>query len=517
MTPEALVRRASWLTLALVGAKVLLHVLLIQRYGFHRDEYYFIQCGEHLALGYVDHAPFVPWVARLAGLFDHHIVALRLPAVAAGGLSVWLAMRLCAEWGGGLWARGLTGVAVIAAPAYLRMSKMLCIPVFEPVVWTLAALLLSRSLRDGNARRWLWVGLVVGVGLLIKHTTLFWAAGISVAVLLTPAFRTQLKTPWPWLSAALALAIFSPNLLWQLQHDWPTLEFMREMRKGVLGDIGTPLFLAGQLLYMNPLAVPLWVAGLVTALSRRTPLARPFAILFVVVAVLLVALGGKPYYLAPAYPPLFAAGALAVERWSAARRRREALLVASAASAVVFGIVGSLPLFKLAATERVIGKLLGWAVAPVALTHDLRDEHGWQDLTAAVETAYLSVDPARRGDVAILTANYGEASALRFHGAARGLPPPVTGNMSYYLWGPPERDPSVLLSIGVPDSTLDGLCAERRVGAVNAAPLAHPFEEGLPVMVCERLKRPLRDAWPELKWYGHGTRERPGAIELTPR
>lgn len=507
---------ARRLVIALVGAKLALHLTLIGRYGIHRDEYYFIQCGEHLAFGYVDHAPFVPWLARLAGIFDHHIVALRLPAVLAGALTVWLTMRLAREWGGGTWAQGLAGVAVIAAPAYLRMSKMLCIPVFEPVVWTALALLLSRTARDGRARRWLLVGLLAGVGLLIKHTQLFWAAGIAVGVLGTPALRAQLRTAYPWLGALIALALFAPNLAWQATHGFPTLEFMARMRSGVLHDVGAPLLLAGQLLYMNPFAVPLWGAGLFVGLVRRDHPARPFAVLFVVVLLLLVLLGGKPYYLAPAYPPLFAAGGLAFERWAAARRGPRIAVSLAAVVAVALGIAGSLPLFDLRATERVMDRVLGWAVPPVALTHDLRDEHGWRELSAAVARAVDAVPAERRDRVAILTVNYGEASALRFFAEEFDLPPAVTGNMSYHLWGPPARDPEVLIAVGVPDGTLHELCGTWRVGAVNTAPLAHPFEQGLAIHVCDSMRQSLRGAWPALKWYGHGTRDRPGSIELSP-
>ncbi len=503
---------ARALVAVLVGAKVLLHLVLIGRYGYHRDEFYFIQCGEYLAFGYVDHAPLVPWLARLAGLFEHHIAALRMPSVLAGAVTVALTMRLAREWGGGLLARGVAGAGVLAAPAYLRMSKILCIPVFEPMWWTLAALLVSRSARDGNARRWALIGLVAGLGLLTKHTMLFWSAGIAVAAIATPALRIQLKTRWPWLGAGIAALVFSPNIAWQLQNGCPTLDFMNEMRSGVLDAIPKPLFLGGQLIYMNPIAVPLWLWGLWTALRLKTHPARPFAILFLVVCGLLLLMGGKPYYLAPAFPPLFAAGGLALEGWARGRASRRIGVHLAGVGAVVLGICASLPVFDLRATERVMGKALGWAVPPIALTHDLRDEHGWEEMTQAVSRAYRSLTPSSRKQVAILTGNYGEASALRFFG--ENLPPAVTGHMNYHLWGPPGVEPKQLLVLGVRDKVLRDLCVSAEVVERNTATFAHPFEERLPVYHCASLKQPLSEYWSELRWYGHGAKDGSRAIEL---
>jgi hypothetical protein len=497
---------------AFVVAKLALHLALIGRYGYHRDEYYFIQCGKRLAFGYVDHAPLVPWLARVAGLFDHHIAALRMPSVIAGAVAIGLSMQLAREWGGGLVARAVVGTAMLAAPAYLRMGKILCIPVFEPVWWTLAALLLSRSARDGNARRWLWLGVVAGVGLMTKHSMLFWGAGAAVATLLTPVLRNQLRTPFPWLGAGIAALIFAPNLVWQLQNDWPTLEFIRAMRSGVLDAIPRPLFVGGQLIYMNPMMLPLWSIGLWVGLRQREHPGHPFAIVFVVVAGILLVLGGKPYYLAPAFPPLFVIGGLALERWLTNRVRRFSCC-AMGVLALALGVSASMPLFDLRATERVMDKTLGWAVPPVALTHDLRDEHGWRELTAVVESAYASVPAERRGEIGIVAGNYGEASALRFHGDP-ALPRAVSGHMNYFLWGPPAAPVSSLLVLGMPDAFLTEACVAAKVVARNTAALAHPFETDLPIYYCAELKRPLGTMWASMRWYGHGARDHARAPEL---
>ena len=85
----------------LVLLKLVVHSSLITRYGYHSDELYFRECGRHLAFGYVDHPPLVPWIAALSGLFGDSIVALRLPSIAAATGAMLLVALIVHEWGGG--------------------------------------------------------------------------------------------------------------------------------------------------------------------------------------------------------------------------------------------------------------------------------------------------------------------------------------------------------------------------------------------------------------------------------
>jgi hypothetical protein len=224
-------------------AKVAVHVPWLSEYGYHRDELYFIDCGAHLAFGYVDHAPLVPWLAWLAGaLFEHDLFALRIVSVLAGALAAALTVLMARELSGGRLAQIIAGTCVIVAPAYLRMAKILSIPAIELLWWTLASYLVLLALHRAEPRRWLAVGAIAGIGLLTKHTMLLWGAGITVGIVLTPSARPQLRTRWPYLGLLIAFLLFAPNLLWQAQHDWATLEFVRNARHGTLARIPRALF-----------------------------------------------------------------------------------------------------------------------------------------------------------------------------------------------------------------------------------------------------------------------------------
>ena len=156
--------------------------------------------------------------------------------------------------------------------------------------------------------------------------------------------------------------------------------------------------------------------------------------------------------------------------------------------------------------DRTLGGLLGWAVPPVALTHDLHDEYGWPEQAEKVARVVSTLSPEERDSAVILTGNYGEAAAASFFGNGYDLPPAVSGHMNYYLWGPSSRRADVAIAYGLPRAILASLYADVKVAGRIEHPLAHPFERDLPIYVCRAPIRPLREGWPELKRYSNSGR-----------
>jgi 4-amino-4-deoxy-L-arabinose transferase-like glycosyltransferase len=496
-------RGAFFVVAALCAFKAVLHLALIARYDFHGDELYFIECGRHLALGYVDHAPLVPWVARLCEeLGGVSLVALRLPAVVAGtGTMVFVALMVRA-WGGGTRAQVLSLLAMLIAPAYLRMATMLDIPVVETFFCTGASYFIDRALRRGSLKAWVLAGLFAGLALLSKHTALLWGAGLAIGLCATPQ-RRALRGPGPWLAVAIALVCFAPNVWWQAQNGVPTLEFTARLREHVLAEQGRALFVLAQLLYFHPLAVPVWIAGLIASFTTGGRDARPFAIQFLVMFAVLLLIGGKPYYLGAAYPPLLAVGAVAIERRYASRRGATRALAAAMAMTGIVTALLTLPLLPLPTIDRAIAAMLGWVVPPMALTHDLHGQFGWENQIAAVERVLESLPAEERMEVAVLTGNYSQAGALNVL-RATATPRAVSGHMSYFLWGPGERPRArAIVAYGVPRSWLGKHCAELSAVGRIEAPLARPWESDLPIWLCRKPTRPLGELWPSLKRFHH--------------
>jgi hypothetical protein len=500
-------RGAILAVIALCAFKTALHLALITRYGFHGDELYFVECGRHLALGYVDHAPLIPWLARLSEeLGGISLVALRLPAVAAGAGTMVFVALLVRAWGGGTQAQLLSLLALLVAPAYLRVATMLNIPVVETFFCTGASYFVGRALRQGSLKDWVVAGLLAGVALLTKHTVLLWAFGLAIGLAVTPQ-RRALRGAGPWLALVIALACLAPNVWWQVHNDFPTLEFSARLREHLLAEQGRALFVLAQFLYFHPLAVPVWLAGLIASFTMAGRDARPFAVQFLVMFVVLLLIGGKPYYLGGAYPPLLAAGAVALERRYDARRSVTSGLAAAMATTGVVTALLTLPLLPLPTIDRAIGAALGWIVPPIALTHDLHGEFGWESHVASVNRVLDALPAEERADVAILTGNYSQAGALNVL-RDRAVPRAVGGHMSYFLWGPGERPkPRTIVAYGVSHAWLSEHCGElSAVGRVDA-PLARPGETDLPIWLCRGPTRPLDELWPTLKRFHHGRQE----------
>jgi hypothetical protein len=501
-------RLALAVVVGLCALKALVHLALVDRYGYHGDELYFLECGRQLAWGYVDHPPLVPFLARLADALGGSLLWLRLPAIAAGVGTMALTALLVREWGGGARAQLLALLCLLVAPAHLRMAAMLDIPVVETFLCTLTAWLTARALARDERWTWLLAGGALGLAALTKHSAILWGAALLVGLLASPA-RRVLASRWPWLGAALAALLFAPNLLWQAQHDFATLQFVRTLRHELLSEQGRLLFVLGQLLYFHPLAVPVWLAGLAYASTREGVAARPFAVLFLGMSVFLLLTGGKPYYLGSAYPPVLAAGGVALERWLARRTQTRRVLTASlAGSGLVLGML-TLPILPLQTVDAAMGALFGWVVPPIALTHDLHGQYGWDEHAATVGRVYQTLPDREREQASVLVRSYAQASAINVLG--EGLPRATSGHMTYALWGPQPGRGAVLIAYGLPRERLlrhYQTCVESdRI----EAPLARPGDTDLPVYVCRGPLTAMAELWPKLVRFGHTTPASEGA------
>jgi len=489
---------------------VVVNLLAAGRYGLFRDELYYIACGEHLAWGYVDQAPLIAGVAWLTRwLLGDSLVALRFFPALAGAAKVLLGAWMARELGGRRYAQALAATAVLVAPVYLVFDNLLTMNAFEPVFWMLGAALVIRIVNCGAARLWFLFGLVAGIGLLNKHTMLLFGSGIVVGLLLTPE-RRFFRSGWIWLGGLLAFLIFLPNLLWEIRHGWPTIENLRNVRQTVYAPV-TPLeFLWQQTLLVLPLATPIWLAGLYFFLRGKE--GKPYRLLgwtYLVVLGELLLLKGKIYYLAPAYPMLLAAGAVWLEKWI--REQNWNWLKPAIPAMLVLGGIGAAPLaLPLLPVEAAAKYANFWDVEAVKvespdtgkLPQLFAEMFGWRNQAATVARVYRSLPAEEQSKCAILAGNFGEAGAIDFYGGGYGLPKAISGNNNYYLWGPREYSGEVVISFGVPREDLEALFGQVERAAIILSNYAVPDETNLPVYICRKPKRPLREAWPKLKVYG---------------
>ena len=488
---------------ALAGIKLVLHLLLANRYGYFRDEMYFLDCGRHLAFGYVDHAPFIALVSRAALALGGSLLALRVFPAVAGAMLVALAMLITWRLGGGAFAQAVAGVAVLAAPVYLAVHGLLNMNAFEPVFWMGAVYVLIRIVQTGDGRRWLVFGLLLGLGLGNKHSTAFFGIAVGMGLVLSPE-RQSLRTRWPWLAAALALAIFLPNLVWQVQHDFPTLESLGNVRRtGKNVVLGPVEFVGQQILMMHPVLLPVWLGGLAWLFRGAGGRYRLLGWAYAVFFGLLFALRGKNYYLAPIYPMLLAAGAVGFE--GIVGRRLWPKAAALAVIVVASSITAPMALPVLSPEGYVAyEKAIGFAPPKTEVGHrgplpqHFGDRFGWPELVAEVARIYHALPAGDRARAAIFANNYGEAGAINLFGPRYGLPPAISAHQTHFLWGPRGNTGEVLIVLQDDRETLQRICASVEDAGVHF----HPWgmaEENNPIFICRGLTPPLPVMWPRLK------------------
>jgi len=487
---------------------LLVHLLTNGRYGYFRDELYYIACGRHLALGYVDQPPLSILFLRLSqALLGDSLFAIRLLPALAGAATVALTGAIARELGGRGWAIALACAGSLCALFNLAVGNFFSMNAFEPLFWMGCVCLFVRIINGGSPTLWLWFGALLGLSLENKHSTAFFAVGIFVALLLTPE-RRHFAVKWIWFGGLVAFAIALPNILWQARHHWPTYELLNNIAHSNKNVALNPLqFIAQQIFFMNPGTLPLWLAGLFWLFgSRDGRRYRALGIIYLITLAEFIVLHGKSYYLAPAYPMLFAAGGVAIERIFASHLKwlKPALLSGMLVTGALFAplVVPILP------PDKLVGYMRAIRFQPprtetshtAALPQVFADQFGWEQMVGSVAHVYHHLRPEDEKRAAIFCQNYGEAGAIDFFGPKLGLPPAISGHQNYFLWGPHDWTGEVALVLDTSDEDERELFASvEDLGQIVSSPWAMPFERRVHIYLCHDLKASVPEIWPRVK------------------
>lgn len=505
MTARSLGMTRGGLTAAAIvaAAVAIVHLATADRYGPFVNELYFIVCGRHPAFGYVDQPPLVPLLSALTQIGGTHVWLLRLPAVLAAVALVPLTVAFAQLLGATRRGAWLAAVAAAASPMLTAITGTLTTSTLEPLAWTAIGYCVTRAMVKAESRAWLWAGVIGGLAFETRYGVIIWIFALAVGLVATGQ-GASLRSRGLALGIVIGLLIALPTAAWQLGHGLPFLEVIRN--DNAENYTGTPLvFAIDQLLSVNLVLAPLWITGIIAPfVSPRLARFRFLAIAFVTAALLVFLTHGKNYYLAAAYPAMFALGAAActmlprllVGFWCF-------LTVANGALALPF----VLPLYapaKLEATvEGMPVKLRPAEKASVGapLTQVFSWEFGWRELATGVEKVFASLPQRDRSRAAIFASTYGEAAAIDVFGS--GLPPALSGNNQYYLWGPRGYDGSLVIAVNVDPNVWSRWCDSLRVVArYGESPYVMPREHDRPILVCRGLHPPLTQLWPQLKFYG---------------
>ncbi len=497
---------------SLALAKLLVHLAtnLFGGYGIFRDEFYYIACSKQLAWGYVDQPPFsiaLLWLNRQ--LIGDSLFALRLLPAVAGAATVFLAGLITRKLGGARFAQVLASASALGAPLLLGMNGYYSMNAFDILFWTLAFYLIVLIAENAAPKYWLFLGIVLGLGLLNKIGVLWLGAGLLLGLLLT-VHRRRLLERGPWLAAAIAFLLFLPHLVWQVANHFPTLEFIRNATGEKYAASSAASIFLEQALNMNPQTLVFWLPGLVYFLVARP--VRRWRILPVtylaVFAVLVVNGSSKAEYLGPMFPMLFALGAAALERFIVRfkwRWLKPVTLVPLLLSGVAIAPL-ALPVLPI---EGYIAYAQALGMAPSTpekkelgrLPQHYADCFGWEKMVQAVAAAYETLSTEEKAKCAILANNYGEAGAIDFYGPKYGLPRAISGHNNYWLWGPHGATGEVLIRLGGSAEALKESYAVVIPTGVFHDDFCMPYENNMTVWVLKNRRSPLTADWDEFKHY----------------
>jgi len=281
--------------LFLVLVKLIIQLIGNRNYGFHRDELLHLSVSEHLAFGFMEFPPFIGLIGKLSyWFFDYSLIGTRLFPTLAGAAILALCCQIAIELKGNWKSVLLSGVCVLSFLPFYRNHTLFQPVAFDQLFWTLGFYFIIRYINTTDKNYLLLTGVTLGIGLqnnFYKKGKLF-------------------KEKWFYIAGLLALLIFLPNIIWQIQNGVPLLRHLQELKDSQLIELDPLEFGLEQLNY--PLTFAISIFGVVHLLQSSY---RSIGIAAIVIFFSMWFLQSKPYYIFALYPVLFAAGSVCITKW----------------------------------------------------------------------------------------------------------------------------------------------------------------------------------------------------------
>jgi hypothetical protein len=484
-------------------------VNLTGAYGFFRDELYYIACSDHLAWGYVDQPPFSLFVLKISRLlFGDSLTAIRLTPVLMHTGTIVLTGLMVKEMGGKTFALLIACLTVALSPIHLGMSLIFSMNSIDTFIWALSVYLILKLINTQNQTYWIWLGVVLGIGLMNKISVLFLGSGIFVGFILTN--HQWFATRWPYIAGAIVFILFLPYVLWNMANDYAHLEFIHNASTSKYAGLSALSFIKDQLLFLNPIATPLWIAGLL-GLLFYLPLRkyRIIAWLYLTAFAILIINGtSKGEYLAPAYASLFAAAGVFAEQ-KLTSKHIVWMKYAYPILILITAILLSPMILPVLSVEKYIAYSKKLGMMPSSnegkklsdLPQFYADMFGWKEKAKDVAAVYNMLTNEEKKKCAIFSTNYGRCGAIDFFGEQYGLPKSIGIHNNYWIWGPRDYTGEVVIILGgTLEEHVDDFESVTQEG-VSSCDHCMPYEDNVNIFIGRGLKYKLKDVWAHEKNY----------------
>ena len=499
------------LLFSLVKLIIHLYTNAFASYGIFRDEFYYLACASRQDFGYVDQPPLSILILGISRVFlGDSLFAIRLLPAVAGALTVFITGMMVKKMGGRTLAITITSLAVIFAPIYLGMNTVFSMNSFDILLWATAFYLIILINKEDKSKLWIWLGIVLGLGLMNKIGFLWLGFGLFVGLLMMD--RNKLQTRQPWITAGIAFIIFLPFIIWNATHDWAHVEFIRNAQMYKYSEITRGNFVTWIFILMNPASAIIWIMGLYYLFFNRDGKQfRILGIIFLVTFLILFVSGkSKSEYLSPAFTPLFAAGGIILERING-RKVWKWFKYVVIIPLIISGIVTAPLALPVLPVETYVNYAEAIGFGPTTaeskelaeLPQFYADMFGWEELAKNVSTVYQTIPDEEKDKTLVYANNYGEAGAIEYYSEKFPLLRVISAHNNYWIWGWDYYNEEITTVIIVGGNREDHLNSFEEVEKVlvHKIKYAMPYENNLPIFVCRNLIRDYQQIWESSKHF----------------
>lgn len=482
---------------------------MVKPYGFFTDELYFIACSKRLYWGFVDQPPLsIALLTFITNLFGYGILIVRILPALSTAATVFVAGMITKRLGGSTMSIIIAELAIMVVPVFQIFGSFYSMNAYEPLVWALIMFFVVKMVQEDNTVYWLHIGVLMGIGLEMKHTIVLYGIALLFGMLLTSK-RKLLFNKWAIWGGIACFILILPNLVWQYANDFPSLELYRN--SFLYKNIDKPYLqvFIEQVIFINPATFLLWFTGLVYLL---TPAGKNFRFLFFAyILLLLIMMAGhssRPDRIASIYILLIVFGVIAIDKI----RKASGKLFAQISITILLLISGVIltpifcPVLPPAKLKPYIASLglsfnLEEGKKNEPVPQWLADRIGWEQLAEDVLKVYQSLPEKERENSVIVSSNYGEAGALELYGPKYGLPKVYATHNSFHSWGPPPDWVKTFIGVYIDVENVKDKFDSIEVAAVyHCAECTKPQQE-IPIYILRGPKFSIQKEWNNFKMY----------------